>query len=835
MLKNNNREVIQRISNRSLRQNRTRNIFVILAIVLTTFMFTTVFSIGFSLLKNARVMLLREQGSKTSITLEQPTKEQIAQAKETKHLCAAGIRIKTGVAEIKGKEQSIRLDYFDETEFEENYTPAISDSKGAYPKAQDEIMLSADALENLGIKDPKAGMKISLLVNGQEQNFRLSGYFTDYALLGKGFQGLVSEAYVKALGLSATKDGTLCLSAKEGKQAELIDELEKGVSLREGQKFDSSYDLQEENDDTAVGTVVAVGFVGLIIIVSGYLLIYNVMYISITKDIRFYGMLKTIGTSPSQIKRIVKLQATRLSLIGIPIGILLSTLTSFLVVPYSLKMFADGMNSIMPTDISFHPLIYIGTIVFAIMTVAISCRKPAKFAGKVSPVEALKYNGRNKEKIKAKNSTNGGRLYKMAFRNVFREKKRAVLVFASLFMGTMAFLSVNTFFGSLKLQNYVDFYLPDDYTIYTDFDEEEDGVSEAMDLAKEIEAIDGVENVSVNLSSDSFLAFDKDIFLPFLQYRSPNEAEVEEMIAFYENPVNEEAAYSAPVVAVSTQMIERYNKKAHHKINIERFEKGEECLIGFVSTQEESDSILGKKITVTDKKSGKSKTLEIGSCPTQEEDHGINVGYFWMKAGAPEIILISEKALYDFCDKPDVNNIIVNCNPKSESTVTSKIKQMVKGNPCIVQTEIKSETIADFKNSITSMNILGGGASLVLVIIGMINFVNVMLTGVYTRRGELAVMESVGMTKKQVKKMLIYEGAYYGMISIGLIFTLGNALMYLIANMAQNIADYAVFYYPLAGMIGMSVAILVICMLVPVVVYRILAKESVTERLRRED
>lgn len=64
----------------------------------------------------------------------------------------------------------------------------------------------------------------------------------------------------------------------------------------------------------------------MIIVFSGYLLIYNVMYISVTKDIRFYGMLKTIGTAPKQIKKIVKMQAFRLSVIGILVGILLGTL-----------------------------------------------------------------------------------------------------------------------------------------------------------------------------------------------------------------------------------------------------------------------------------------------------------------------------------------------------------------------------------------------------------------------------------------------------------------------------------------------------------------------------
>lgn len=75
MLKNNNQEAVKRISRRSLKQNRIRNMFAVLAIILTTFMFTTVFSIGFSLGKNMNIMMLREQGTKSTIYLDNPTED----------------------------------------------------------------------------------------------------------------------------------------------------------------------------------------------------------------------------------------------------------------------------------------------------------------------------------------------------------------------------------------------------------------------------------------------------------------------------------------------------------------------------------------------------------------------------------------------------------------------------------------------------------------------------------------------------------------------------------------------------------------------------------------
>ncbi|MDD5949617.1 MAG: FtsX-like permease family protein [Lachnospiraceae bacterium] len=841
MLKNNNQTAVKRLGIRSLKQNKTRNLFTVLAIVLTTFMFTTVFSIGFSLGRNLNTMMLRQQGSKASITLNQPTREQIEKAEQTKDLNAAGIEIPVGVVTDATGKTNLLLDYYDHNEFSENFEPAIGDLTGNYPKKENEIMLSQAALSALEIKKPVTGMKIVLRIGGEEKEFVLSGWFTDYSYTAGGFHGLVSKACTESLGLTREENGVLSMSAKPGRQDALYEELEESLSLKTGQKLETTYDVQEENNGNALAVAVAVALMGLIIVMSGYLLIYNIMYISVTKDIRFYGMLKTVGTSPRQIRKIVKMQVMRLCLWGIPIGVVLGTLLSFVAVPYALRVFQMENDSAMPSDISFNPFIYVGTIVFAVITVVVSCRKPARLAGRISAVEALKYNGQQQEKNREKHTTNGGKLYKMAFRNVFRERKRTILVFASLFMGIMAFLSVDTFLGSLKLENYVEYYLPDDYTIYTNSgleensEEEEEEISyvrQCEQMATDISRIPGVKRVSVNRSADVLLKFDENVFAPFLKKDAESEENLKEMIEHYRTTTKKEQAYAAPVIAVSSEMMERYNEKARQKIDIERFEKGEICLMGMVNTKEESETVQGREITLMEKEGNRSLTLEVGACPIYNEDHGINIGYYWQKGGAPSCILISEAAMQKLTDKTSVDNIIVNCEKKAEPSVTKQIKALAKMNPAVLHLEIKSEMITYFQSSMVAMNILGAGISIVLILIGILNFVNVMLTGVFTRRGELAVMESVGMTKGQIKRMLTYEGVYYGVITCGLVLTVGNAIIYLIANMAQNMADYAVFHYPAAWMSVLAFLILVICMFVPVVVYHLLSRESVTERLR---
>lgn len=397
MLKNNNQQIIRKISKRTLEKNKIRNIFVIMAIVLTTFMFTTVFTIGFSLVKNLNLMMLRQQGTKSTIFMPDPDKDQIKKVKEIKTIHSAGLKIQTGTADIPGTKNKILLDWYDETEFNDNFCPAVSDINGTYPVKADEIMLSKSALDALKIDKPEKGMEIKL----KQGVFRLSGWFTEYAYHSGGYQGFISDAYIEKSGLSVEKNGMLCISAEPGKQSEVLSNLNK-LKLKEGQNIESGYDIQEENTDSAFVTAIIIFFVSLLIITSGYLLIYNVIYISITKDIRFYGMLKTAGTSPSQIKKLVKYQAASLSVIGIPAGIILGIIVSFAAVPFALKLTGSyGSSAPMPSDISFNPLIYIGTILFASFTVFASCRKPSKLAGNVSPVEALKYNGTNNIKYKA--------------------------------------------------------------------------------------------------------------------------------------------------------------------------------------------------------------------------------------------------------------------------------------------------------------------------------------------------------------------------------------------------------------------------------------------------
>lgn len=143
--------------------------------------------------------------------------------------------------------------------------------------------------------------------------------------------GFVSEAYCKNEGYTIAQDGVLSLSLN--KMPDDFMRIQKDVELNDNQSFNGAVSMSSSN-----GSVIAmVIFLVFFIIGSGYLLIYNVLYISISKDTRFYGLMKTIGTTQAQIKTLVKRQALKFACIGIPIGIVLAAAVSFGIVPMFLQ------------------------------------------------------------------------------------------------------------------------------------------------------------------------------------------------------------------------------------------------------------------------------------------------------------------------------------------------------------------------------------------------------------------------------------------------------------------------------------------------------------------
>lgn len=835
---NRNNGAIKKVEKGMMRVNRIRNTFAILAVVLTTFMITTVFSLGINYMQNMELSSVRMAGSSADVTLGTPTNEQEQQIRSLDYVKTVGVRYMVGSV-TNSRAPSIAIQYYDETEWEQHFKEAISNINGSYPTKENEIMLSEDALMQLGITNPTLQMEIPLSYfdksGEQQKTFSLSGWFHSYTRMGMAF---VSERYCTNEGYTMQENGTLSLTLK--KMPRDYYQIQKDIPLNDHQHFSGSISISSSNGSMIAMVILLV----LFLVGSGYLLIYNVLYISISKDTRFYGLMKTIGTTQKQIKSLVKKQALQFACIGIPIGILLATAISFGIVPLFLQQGFEQGKSSMDAVVFFHPAIFILSILFSAMTVWMACNAPAKAAAKISPVEALRFQNFAPKKMKIRNSTNGGKLYIMAFHNIFRDKKRAVLVFLSLFMGTVTILGVNGILGSINAENYVDQYMKYDFRYtdsqFTQFENLEKEVPQFDEhFVEQISQIAGVANVStskitwaeIDLNISEFESFLKMQHEELYQDGKTYEQMILELLDYAKA-----GEYGCYVVTIDDKLVEQYNDTHNMPIDIDEFRNGNTVIVGMdTDTFRPNAALVGKTLNLTsDNADGKSADFQVAGAFHYEDIHdNFQIGHRKWVGAVPDVVFVSDAGMDRLTNTAILYDIGVNVESKNQLQTVNRELTALNNTLSSSKWNYQSSVsiLEQFHQMYFSIGLLGNGAAILLIMIGLINFVNVMLTGVMARKNEFAIMESIGTTKKQIRKILTLEGGFYALISTILIMTFGNAFLLLVANAVPSIADYAKFEYPLLLVIGLIIAIFVICLCVPSFVYSFISRETIIERL----
>ena len=198
-------------------------------------------------------------------------------------------------------------------------------------------------------------------------------------------------------------------------------------------------------------TVIALGAMLVLIILTGYLIIYNVFQISVTNDIRFYGLLKTIGTTGAADRQtLLRQQALLLSCVGIPIGLVLGWVIGGQLTPVVIGNL-DGVSQV----VSVNPLLFVGAALFSLFTVLLSCARPGRMAAKVSPIEAVRYTEGGTLKKKEKKAGRVVSPFSMAWANLGRSKGKTVVTVLSLSLAVVLTVVTATFVRGFDLDKFV--------------------------------------------------------------------------------------------------------------------------------------------------------------------------------------------------------------------------------------------------------------------------------------------------------------------------------------------------------------------------------------------
>ena len=878
---NNNKAVIKKVANRNFHSNKKRNILAVIAIALTTFLLTAVLTIGFGAKNTLQYSEARLLGSQADALVQGMTKEQAEQLKENAMFEKAGIQI--GIAFLENTKQlNVELDYADETLMEVCFmTPNI----GTIPKAENEVLVSANVLEDLGIPQ-KAGetLPVDLKVDGKIEHFdmKVSGIYepvkndVGYVMVSKTF---LEEQEEMISTLRKDRENRNYYNAHvilkdpsmvEERIGEFIRSIGGNPDDREAENYVriAPTPSATQSDGNLV-VWLAAGVFGILFMFGGYLLIYNVFNMSVTNDVRQYGLLRTIGTTPKQVKGLVRKQAMYLFLIGTPIGVLLGILLGKGMLPAVLQMFVAelGEKNVVVGSLPYLPII-IGSVIFSALTVWISTRKSAKKASRVSPIEAVRYVEHSTGKIRERKHVKGALLPRMAKANVQRNKGRMVLVIVSLMLSIILLNSVFVFVGSVDEDIYVERKMRSDFAVYTAqaglMQKGFTGHSAALpeNVAEAVTQRPGVKNVTKmyrNTYDDNHISCDWGIpyeidntnkgYFPSTPEKFNRGVYRDEEGNSHYAALNPDNRPLGNIFGISESLID--------KLDIREGEKDKSVLKEKIQNENGIILISGynDKGIFDEYKEEEYQNMQVGD-EIQFYENGIPTETFTVLAKAATadmetggllgagsnlsgdistpIMYMSEKHFKEIYENPSLYCVLFDTEKEQQQDMETYLSEYTtqKNMDVLYQSVDKlGATVQTTKNAVLLIGGLIGG---IFALVGIINLMNLIMTSIVTRRHEFATMQSIGMTTKQLRRMVMTESLSYvlwaGVIGTVVAVVLGVTVVKLLVE--NGPIWYMTFHLTILPAILLSLIYTVLALIIPMVSLRFLNRQSIVERLR---
>lgn len=880
MIKVKNQKAVARLSRRSLAANRTRNIIAVAAIALTSLLFTALFTIALTLLNTFEQQNMRQAGGYAHGTFKSVTREQMETLRGDPLVVRSGARLFLGMPlDPPFNKDHVEVSYMDADCADMSFcTPTT----GRLPaEGTGEIACDTRVLQLLGV-EPELGAEITLpyyLGCGTSRPQLVTGTFT---LCGWWEYDQASAASMAVVPLSYAEQALAGYSG--GEPNDMTGTWALNVMLKSASHIEADMNAILQNhgyqhETPSAGNYIAIGvnwsYLGaqvsgsvdpvsaaalisllLIALATGYLIIYNIFRISVSNDIRFYGLLKTIGTTPRQLGRIVRRQALALSLVGIPIGLVLGYLVGSVLAPFALR--ATGYNKLYRSS---SPLIFVFAVAFSLVTVMISCHKPGQLAGRVSPIEAVRYTeGAGGRALTRRSGT--GSLAAMAAANLGRSKSKTALVVVSLALAVVLMQATYSFSNGFDMDKYLRQWVVTDFIFsdanylnqsHTDYSLAEDDIAavESTGLVAESGRIYGASPF-VFVPEELY----RDFYGPFyseevLQQQIDTAArDSSNRIAILGDLYGMEslaldqlqlldgdtsALYDPSRRAVAAVYFDDDYGNAESDTNC--YQVGDTVTLRYVSRWEMYDIRTGETYEGEDTY---SDYINLRAAEYRDEEYRVVATVVVKRAmgfrnyGGPQFVMNAE--LY----KQDVDSVLlmsylINTQPDATEAMDEFLKDYTENIVPSLDYESKKMYVDEFESFRSMFLLLGGALSLVVGIVGVLNFLNAVLTSLMARRREFAVLQSIGMTGRQLKTMLVCEGILYALLAaaVSLVFSLLTG--WLMDRALGGILWFFTYRFTLLPLLLITPVFVLLGVALPLVTYRFTARQSIVERLRQSE
>ena len=791
------KHMIALMSRQSLKTGRMRNIFVSITIVLAAALLTAILMF----VQGQRTETARELSHAQQVGYYNLTDDQV-QALASDERIAYQIRVKTGVLSD--------MDGFSVMPY---YVSEMSDeirigelTEGTLPEKENEAAVQGAMLERMGI-EPKVGSSVTLdFYDGTEETFTVSGilaggegakqfsvfFSEEYAENGSQLKDMPYEVYAKIYGAADMYPDDL-------REAMYLIASDAGIE-REYVNPSKAYLDSLTIDSQQILLCVLVGGV---ILLACVLVIYGVFYLSVIGRIHQFGQLRTIGMTKKQLKKFVSREGRLLFLRSVPIGIVIGGVAGYFMKPRGFSI----LNTLIIAAAVF-VIIYIITM--------LSVHKPAKIAGNVSPMEALRYVPQDGMKQtsgrkQCRDLTPAG----LGIMNFSRNRKKAAVTMLSLGLGGILFMTAATYMSSFSKESYArqgDFQESEFIISYSPSAVElnENGLSGMQaesplgdEMVGEIASIDGVVQITERKGFG-------------VQYDFPQHDEYG----------NNDIIY--PLTKEELRGIGSYLEEG--TADMEALLSGNQVLVAENDIVEEIYGWrfqVGDTVTLRyyDGSGMREKEVEIAGMLNGafNRDHNGIEGWFVMP----------EQTLLDWISYDSINSsLLISTDPVKETEVGESLEQIVGD-----RSELTMETLAErriaYEQSADQIFGAISGLAIFIMMFSILSMMNTLITNIVTRKQELAMLESIGMSKGQIRKMLLGESLLLVGVTVGVTMTIGTLCGYILCRMLRGIgAVYMQFRFPFEFALGYVVVLILVPLLITIVSMKSFAREALVERLR---
>ena len=861
-MKNNNKKVITQIAKKEYYADRKRHMILTGAVAFAVMTLFCVFSFAAGKIDTDILREARTRGVVTNTTLERATEEQYEQIRKLPYIKDVGRCVRFGST------LEARCAVVDDVAWEKIKKPAFTDIHGKYPQEKMEVMLPMRTLEAAGITEPKVGMELSGSISffdksmgTKEYDFILSGYYTEYiATLQYGPpDAFFSQAFVDSIFGDKELDATLYIRQDdriEGRVAE--NRLYADIEMRDAsQQFLGEITASGQAMYVLAGGFGTILILALVILVSVGLLIYNVLHISFEQNIRQYGLLKTLGTTRKQLRGIVFWQMRRTVLCGSLAGAVVGALLALLVVPILLsRMYLYRFGSAAGM-ITFRPILLAVSILFGVIVTFFSSALAVRRTVKLTPIEAVNYmekadSGNYRGRRAGKKGKQKFQLPQMAWRNIMRFKKRFFISAFCLSLGFIASLAIVMISKGTDTRNEIEYKHWDIGVSTTVSAFECEGVFGNLsedtlfpdELLHKIASLPGIEEsdiarggfVEVRVDEKALDLRREDMWLDIYLYSYPSTVQIlsDEYLAELKAFAQEQGLYLDVDAVMEGEGVILLHDHALSPAQIEM-----------------SKDTVGMTLGIYDIVS-KQKTKDMRFCGYLDlQQEGLPEIFYTMKSDHDVYLLASEKGFRNIKAREQNFHILLNVQPGSRVALSREVEKLVEEHnqkfkpedyegyeeyeywdPLMLDVSLKIDTLQEMRDFIVSNRLVLGALCAILLLMGIVNYMDVTITGLTVRKKEFAVMESIGLTRKQLRKMLILEGVFYSLIITVLTGVLGGGIFFLIGKAMQQRMEYFVVQYPVMEFAACVAALFLSCIAIVLVLYRKYGEESISLRLR---